>query len=69
MILGVGAYGVRVYHDRRTEVLSQRPINTEAIQRISERQIPNNGREPDEGIGALVSLPNASRSGSTPFDL
>lgn len=69
MTLGVGAYGVRVYHDRKSEVAAERPTNTEAIQRISSIQNGDNGRVPDEGISPIISLPNASRSGSTPFDI
>lgn len=69
MVLGVGAYGVRVYHDRHEEVAARRPANTTAIQRVSDLQGSTNGREPDEGNRPLVSVPNASRSGSTPFDL
>jgi len=69
MTLGVGAYSVRVYGDRKLEVESRRPKNTEAIQRISSVQESDNGREPNEGISPLVSIPNASRSGSAPFDI
>lgn len=69
MTLGVGAYSVRVYNDRKHEVESRRPANTEAIQRISERPQSSNGRKPDEGDSPLVSYPNASRSGPTPFDV
>lgn len=69
MTLGVGAYGVRVYHDRREEIASRLPENTTATQRVSNIQDQSNGREPHEGTGPLVSIPNASRSGSTPFDL
>jgi hypothetical protein len=69
MILGVGAYGVRVYSDRKLEVQSQRPANTDAIQRLSERQVQGNGRESLEGAGAQISIPNVSRAGVTPFDV
>lgn len=69
MTLGVGAYSVRVYNDRKSEVATKRPANTEAIQRISNLPQSNNGREPDERDSSLVSVPNASRSGSTPFDI
>jgi hypothetical protein len=69
MTLGVGAYSVRVYGDRKHEVESRRPTNTEAIQRISSIQESDNGRQPDEGNRPLVSVPNASRSGSAPFDI
>lgn len=69
MTLGVGAYGVRVYRDRREELAAERPANTTATQRVSNLPPSNNGREPDEGVSTLVSLPNATRSGSTPFDL
>jgi hypothetical protein len=69
MTLGVGAYGVRVYHDRKTEVAAERPANTEAIQRVSGIQAGNNGRLPDEGISPIISVSDVSRSGSTPFDI
>ena len=69
MTLGVGAYGVRVYHDRKIEVAAERPVNTEAIQRVSSIQARDNGRVPDEGTSPNISVPNVSRSGSTPFDL
>jgi hypothetical protein len=69
MTLGVGAYSVRVYHDRHEEVESRKPANTTATQRVSDLQVSPNGRQPNEGTGTLVSIPNASRSGSTPFDL
>lgn len=69
MTFGVGAYGVRVYHDRKIEVESKRPANTEAIQRISSIQTGNNGRLPDEGTSPQFSVSDATRSGSTPFDL
>lgn len=69
MVMGVGAYGVRVYNDRRTELAEQKPANTTAIQRVSDIQSGVNGREPDEGTRPLVSVPDASRSGSAPFDL
>lgn len=69
MMLGVGAYGVRVYSDRKHELESKRPANTEAIQRVSEIAESNNGRQSDEGTSAIVSIPNATRSGSSPFDI
>lgn len=69
MTLGVGAYGVRVYHDRKSEVAAERPDNTEATQRISGIQAGDNGRLPNEGVSPIVSLPNASRSGTAPFDI
>src|ERR1035437_1980287 len=69
MTLGVGAYGVRVYHDRKTEVAAERPANTEAIQRVSGIQAGNNGRLSDEGISPIISVSDVSRSGSTPFDI
>ena len=69
MAMGVGAYTVRVYSDRRAEVAERKPDNTTAIQRISEVQASDNGRGPDEGRGPLVSIPNASRSGTSPFDI
>lgn len=69
MVLGVGAYSLRVYSDRKQEVASNRPANTEAIQRISDIQASTNGRESNEGISTVVSVPNVSRSGSAPFDL
>lgn len=69
MVLGVGAYGVRVYGDRRAELAANKPANTTTLQRISERKESNNGREPDEGTGANVSLPFASVSGPTPYDV
>lgn len=69
MMLGVGAYGVRVYSDRKRELETDRPTNTTAIQRVSEINESDNGRIPDEGISNLVSIPNATRSGSSPFDI
>ncbi len=69
MALGVGAYTVRVYSDRRAEVAERRPDNTTAIQRVSDIQASTDGRGSDERVSTLVSVPNASRSGSTPFDL
>lgn len=69
MTMGVGAYGVRVYGDRKAEVAAQRPANTEAIQRVSEYQASSNGRQPDEGVSPIISFADASRSGSTPFDV
>lgn len=69
LTLGVGAYSVRVYRDRKSEVADQRPPNTEAIQRVSSVEATVNGREPNEGTRPQVSIPNASRSGSPPFDL
>lgn len=69
MVLGVGAYGMRVYSDRKVEIASNRPANTEATQRISDRKAPDNGRKPDERDSSFVSVPNASRSGNSPFDI
>jgi len=69
LTLGVGAYSVRVYSDRKQELADQRPVNTEAIQRVSSIQASDNGRQPDEGISPVVSIPDASRSGSPPFDI
>jgi hypothetical protein len=69
MIFGVGSYGVRVYNDRKQELRDRRPPNTTAIQRISTADEPVNGRDPDEGISDRISIPNASRGGTTPFDL
>lgn len=69
MVLGVGAYSIRVYSDRKREISDQRPANTEAIQRISDIQTSSNGREPNEGTSSFVSVPNASRSGNSPFDI
>ena len=69
MTLGVGAYGVRVYHDRREELAAARPANTTAIQRVSEIQAARDGRLPDEGNGPEVSLPFTSRGGTSPFDV
>ena len=69
MTLGVGAYGVRVYHDRKSEVESQRPTNTEAIQRISSIQTGNNGRVPDEGTSPEFSVSDVTRSGRPPLDI
>jgi hypothetical protein len=69
MTLGVGAYGVRVYHDRKSEVAAERPANTEAIQRISSIQTGDNGRKPDEGVSPIFSVPNASVSGRPPLDV
>jgi len=69
MVLGVGAYGVRVYHDRKQEVESERPANTTAIQRVSAVPGSDNGRQPDEGVGLNVSIPDATRGGRSPFDI
>ena len=69
MTLGVGSYAVRVYSDRKRELESQRPDNTTAIQRLSERQDSDNGRGPDEGNSAFVSTPSITRGGPTPFDV
>ena len=69
MILGVGAYSIRVYSDRKHEVAEQRPPNTEAIQRISGNQSSGNGREPNEGDSPNISIPYAGRSGSAPLDI
>lgn len=69
MVLGVGSYGVRVYSDRKHELAAERPDNTTATQRVSEHSGQSNGRQPNEGVGSLVSIPNASSSGSTPFDI
>lgn len=69
MTLGVGAYGVRVYKDRKQEVESKRPANTTATQRVSEREVRNNGQRQNEEVGPQVSIPNASRSGTSPFDI
>lgn len=69
MTLGVGAYSVRVYRDRREELAAERPKNTEVVQRVSSVQDTTNGREPHEGAGTLVSIPNVTRSGPTPFDV
>lgn len=69
MTLGVGSYAVRVYSDRKHELEAERPPNTTAMERISERPDQNNGREPDEGINPLISVPNVTRGGPTPFDV
>ncbi len=69
MVLGVGSYGVRVYSDRKHELEAERPNNTTVTQRISERPDQTNGRQPNEGVSPLVSIPNASSSGLTPFDI
>lgn len=69
MTLGVGSYAVRVYSDRREEVRSKRPPNTEAIQRISELPPRIDERGSDEESRPLVSVPNASIGGTIPFDV
>ena len=69
MVMGVGAYGARIYHDRRSEVASQKPANTTATQRISDIQDGVDKRESDEGTRPFVSVPDASRGGSIPFDI
>lgn len=69
LTLGVGAYSVRVYSDRKHEVAEQRSIDAKIADRISSIQASGNGREPDEGNRPNISIPDASRSGSTPFDL
>jgi len=69
MMLGVGAYGVRVYSDRKSELAAERPANTTAIQRVSEHSESDNGRLPNEGISGAELVPNGSRSGIVPFDV
>lgn len=69
MMLGVGSYGVRVYSDRKRELATNRPNNTEAMERIQESQTSSNGRGPDEGASTIISVPDATRSGSAPFDI
>jgi hypothetical protein len=69
MMLGVGSYGVRVYSDRKHELEAERPNNTTVTQRVSEHSDQLNGRQPNEGTSPLVSIPNASSSGLTPFDI
>jgi hypothetical protein len=69
MTLGMGAYGVRVYHDRKEAIAAERPVNTTATERVSAMPRSDNGSQPYEGTSPLVSVPNATRSGSTPFDL
>jgi hypothetical protein len=69
MVLGVGSYGVRVYHDRKIEVESAKPINTSVTQRVGSAKVPDNGTGPNEGDSLQVSIPNVTRSGSTPFDI
>ena len=69
MTLGVGSYAVRVYGDRKREMESERPDNTTAIQRISERQDSDNGRGQDEGDSPNLGIAYASRGGVTPFDV
>ncbi len=69
MVLGVGAYSVRVYSDRKSEVVAAKPVNTTATQRVSERPTPTNGRGPDESIGREISISDATRSGNPPFDI
>lgn len=69
MTLGMGAYSVRVWKDRKDEVAAQRPINTTATQRVSDGEAGSNGRQPNEGVSPEFSLPYASRSGPTPFDV
>ena len=43
MTLGVGAYGVRVYHDRRIEIESAKPPNTSATERVGSAKVSSNG--------------------------
>ena len=69
MAMGMGAYTVRVYKDRKDEVATERPVNTQAIQRVSAVQGGTNGREPDERVSDQVSVPDATRSSRSPFDL
>ena len=69
MAMGVGAYTVRVYKDRKDEIATERPINTQAIQRVSAMPGGTNGREPHEGTSDQVSVPDATRSGRSPFDV
>jgi hypothetical protein len=69
MTLGVGSYGVRVYHDRKSEVESAKPINTTATERVGSAKTPNNGTGPHEGDSLQVSVSDVTRSGSAPFDI
>jgi hypothetical protein len=69
MTLGVGAYTVRVYRDRKSELSERKPANTTAIQTVSELQARRDGREPDEGDGGQVGIADYARGGRNPFDI
>lgn len=69
MILGVGAYSVRIYKDRKDEVAAERPANTTAIQRVSDLPDRTNGRQPNEGNSDQVSVADITRGSRTPFDV
>ena len=69
MTLGVGAYSVRVYSDRKAAIAAERPANTEAIQRVSSIQASSNGREPNEGASPNISYSDVTRSGRPPLDI
>lgn len=69
MMLGVGSYGVRIYSDRKQELREARPINTTATQRVSSMPSADNEQRSNEVPSIEVSVPNASRGGSTPFDI
>ena len=69
MMLGVGAYGVRVYSDRKHELETNRPANTTAIQRVSEADVSPNGRESNEGVGLTEPYSISARVGINPTDI
>lgn len=53
--LGVAAYSVRVYSERRNEMESQRSRNSTTLERIAESQVNDNGRGPNEDDGSRLS--------------
>lgn len=69
MTLGMGAYSVRIYKDRKNEVATQRPVNTTAVQRVSDLPHGDNGRQPDERVSSEVSITDVTRGSRAPFDL
>ena|ERR1035437_1945735 len=69
MTLGIGSYSVRVYHDRKSEVESAKPINTTATERVGSAKSASNGSGSYEGDSLQVSVSDVTRSGSTPFDI
>ena len=69
MTMGVGAYSVRVYGDRKREVSESRPANATAMERVGTSETRDNGRGPDEVSSTKVSIPDVSRGGSIPFDV
>jgi len=69
MVMGVGAYGVRVYSDRKQELAEQKPANTKATQIISERAEQVDGRGPNESVSVPLGIQDVTRGGRNPFDI